>query len=57
MQDPTVSNRSQRTIEQLATGFGTKIFLEQVWVEGPDAKIEADKVVLPPKVGGEILAG
>ena len=56
-QDPFVVNESKTTIEQLATEFGTKIFLDQIWVEGPNSKIEADKWVLPPLVGGNLLAG
>ena len=44
-QDPIVSNSSKRTIEQWATEFGTKVFLEKLWVESSDAKIESDKLV------------
>ena len=56
-QDTGLSNKSKRTIEQLATEFGTKILFGKIWDGGPNAKIEADRVVLPPKVGGTILAG
>ena len=31
------------------TVFGTEVFLGKLWVEGPGAKIEADKVELPPR--------
>ena len=44
-QDPIVSNKSKRTIEQWATEFGTKVILEKVWVEGSEAKIESDKLI------------
>ena len=47
MQEPTISNSSKRTIEQWATEFGTKVLLGKFWVEGSDAKIESDKLVLP----------
>lgn len=47
MQDPVVSNTSKRTIEQWATAFGTEVFLGKLWVEGPGAKIESDKMVRP----------
>ena len=47
MQDPDMSNSSKRTIEQWATEFGTKVLIGELWVEGPDAKIESDKMVLP----------
>ena len=46
MQDPAISNSSKRIVEQWATDFGTKVFLEKLWVEGPEAKIESDKLVL-----------
>lgn len=47
MQEPTISNSSKRTIEQWATEFGTKVLLKKLWVEGSEAKIESDKLVLP----------
>lgn len=46
MRDPAVSNSSKRTIEQWATEFGTKVFLVKLWVEGPEARIESDKVIM-----------
>ena len=46
-QDPIVSNSSKRTIEQWATEFGTKVFLEKLWVESSEAKIESDRLILP----------
>lgn len=46
-QEPTISNSSKRTIEQWATEFGTKVLLGKFWVEGSEAKIESDKLVLP----------
>ena len=46
MQDPAVLNSSKRTIEQWATEFGTKVFLGKLWIEGPEARIESDKVVM-----------
>ena len=51
-QDPNVSNSSKRTIEQWATEFGTTVFLEELWVEGPKAQIESDKLILPWKRSG-----
>ena len=35
MQDPVISNSSNRMIEQWATEFGTVVFLGKFWVEGP----------------------
>ena len=46
MQDPVISNSSKRTIEQWATAFGTEVLLENLWMESPRAKIEADKLIL-----------
>ena len=46
-QEPVISNSSKRTIEQWATEFGTRVFLGKVWVEGSEAKIEADRLVMP----------